>query len=89
MTTLENLRSYRLGPFAIFDFASAYGAVYFLAPKLNINRKQALWLTLPAAIIIHKLTNQETPLNKMVLGPESNTLAQLILAGMLYQGLII
>lgn len=86
MATIEKLRSYRIGPFAVFDFAMSYLAAWYGAPLLKQNREKAMWLVIPLGIVVHELIGRKTPLNKMVLGPETNIIAQAIIAGMLYKG---
>lgn len=66
------LRTFRVGPFAVFDFAISYLIVYLLAPYLyklglKLSRKQFLWLTLPFSILIHILFGKMTPLTEMFL----------------------
>jgi hypothetical protein len=84
--TITQLRSYRIGPFALFDFAASYAAAWYGAPYLKVSREKAMWLVIPAGIAVHELVGLKTPLNKMVVGPETNILAQLAIAGMVYKG---
>ena len=86
MTTIEKLRSHRIGPFAVFDFVATYVAVWYGAPHLKLPRKRAMWLAIPAGIIVHELLGLKTPLNKMVVGPGTNILAQAVIAFMIFKG---
>lgn len=90
MNVLEKVRSVRIGPFAIFDFATSYTAAWFGAPYLGrwVTRERVMWLVVPAGIVIHKLFKIDTPLNRMVFGPETNRIAQVVVALMLVKGLI-
>jgi hypothetical protein len=90
MSAIEKLRSFRVGPFAVFDFAASYTAAWYAAPYVDwyITRKQVMWLVIPTAIAVHRLIGIETPLNKMVLGSEPNRIAQAVAALMLYKGLV-
>jgi len=90
MNVLEKVRSVRIGPFAVFDFAATYTAAWFLAPKLDwyLRREQVMWLAVPTGIVIHKLFKIETPLNTMVFGPDTNRIAQVVVALMLVKGLV-
>jgi hypothetical protein len=90
MNTIEKLRSFRVGPFAVFDFAATYIAAWYLAPRLDwyLRREQVMWLAVPTGIVIHKLFKIDTPLNRMVLGPETNRIAQVVVALMLVKGLV-
>lgn len=89
MNTIDKLRSHRIGPFAIFDFAASYAGMWMLAPYLKnyATRKQLMWLTVPIGIATHVVSGQATPLNKMVLGPDYNFFAQAVVAYMLYRGI--
>lgn len=89
---IELLRSYRIGPFAIFDFAISYIAIYFLAPCLSklfakigvrINREQWLWLTLPIALITHLIFSPNTPFTKMFFNLSGGIIPKLIIVLML------
>lgn len=86
------LRSFRIGTFAIFDFAISYIAMYFLAPYLSklfaligihINREQWLWLTLPIALVFHLIFKVNTPFTKMILNPSGGWIAKLVIIFML------
>jgi hypothetical protein len=85
MSLIKKLREPRIGPFAIFDFAASYTAAWFSAPYLKsyVSREQLLYLTVPLGILVHAIFKIETPLNKMVMGPEGNTLARIIVLAML------
>ena len=87
--SVTKLRSYRIGPFAIFDFASAYLGSWYVAPYLSkwLTRTQVMWLAVPAGVVAHIAVGVETPLNKMVVGPGSNVFAQAVVALMVYKGL--
>lgn len=72
MNFIEVLRSYRIGPFAIFDFAATYLVAYLVGPYLKkigipISREQFMYLVLPISILVHLVFKVETPLTKMVL----------------------
>ncbi len=86
------LRSFRIGPFAIFDFAISYIAMYFLAPYLSklfaligihVNTEQWLWLTLPIALFFHVVFSINTPLTKMFLDSSGGITAKLVVVFML------
>lgn len=88
METITFLRSFRICPFAIFDFAVSYLFMYFIAPYvrkigINLNRKQLLWLTLPLSIVIHIVFNVMTPLTKMFLDPYGSYWLKIIILFML------
>lgn len=73
MIPIEFLRQFRLGDYAIFDVAIAFLGIYLLSPwlsklflkiKIDIPKKNWLYLTLPIGIISHLLVGQITPLTK-------------------------
>ena len=68
MNLIQELRKPRIGPFAIFDFATALGGAYLLAPKLGVSRKAGVLMAIPAGIVVHELLGIDTPLNRMVFG---------------------
>lgn len=96
MITIEYLRSFRLGPFAIFDFAISYVGVYLLVPMLNkiispLNRSlthfQWMLLVLPLSILFHIIFRNFTPLTKQALDLSGHYLLKIALIAMLYFGL--
>ena len=71
MTTIDLLRQYRLGGYAIFDFALSFLVVYLLSPllsklfrkiRVDIPKRSWLFFTLPFSISIHLLTGNLTPM---------------------------
>lgn len=90
--TITFLRSFRIGPFAIFDFAVSYIAMYFLAPYLSklfaligitVNREQWLWLTLPIALVAHLIFRPDTPFTKMFLDLHGGWIVKIVIVVML------
>ncbi len=73
MITIESLRQFRLGEYAIFDMTLAFVGMGLLSPvlsklfdliKLEISRKIWLIWTLPISILIHLLVGQRTLMTK-------------------------
>ncbi len=96
MITIEYLRSFRIGEFAIFDFSLAYIGVYLLVPILNkiilptkrqLSHFQWILLVLPLSIVFHLLTGNMTPLTKLAIDLSSGYGLKAILILMLYFGL--
>lgn len=90
------LRSYRIGSFSIFDFATAYLGIYLVAPLLSklflrlgldIPRSSWLWLTLPISLLVHLALGLSTPLMNMLFDPTGHYLTKLVMIAMLYMGL--
>ncbi len=96
MITIEYLRSFRIGEFAIFDFTLAYLGVYLLVPILNkiilptkrqLSHFRWILLVLPLSIIFHLIFGNMTPLTKLALDPTAGYGLKAILLIMLYLGL--
>lgn len=96
MISIEYLRSFRIGEFAIFDFTLAYLSVYLLTPMLNkiisptrrkLSRFQWLLLVLPLSIIFHLATGNITPLTELAIDPNAGYVLKALLLIMLYFGL--
>ena len=93
---LEFLRSFRIGPFAIFDFTVSYLGFYILSPiiikifnflGITITRANIMWLVLPISILTHILVGTYTPLTKMFLETGNYFILKLVILYMLYKGL--
>ncbi|MFA6519028.1 MAG: hypothetical protein WCV93_05280 [Candidatus Shapirobacteria bacterium] len=78
MNYLDYLRQFKIGPFAIFDTALAYLAIFLLSPlltklfsvfHLSVSRVALLWLTLPISVLFHLIFRQNTPLMKILSDP--------------------
>lgn len=96
MITIETLRSVRIGPFTVFDTATAYIGVFLLAPLLTklfsryhsyISRTQWVWLTLPIAVVFHLALSLNTPFVALLFHFPSAFIAIPLLIFMLYMGL--
>lgn len=92
MDLITLLRSFRVGPFAIFDFAISYLIVYLLSPYLyrmgvKLSRKQFLWLTLPFSILVHILFGSMTPLTKMFLNPHGDYWVKILVIFMIFMAI--
>ncbi len=91
------LRTFRIGPFAIFDFAISYLAVWIFAPFIiklvsyigfHPTRANLMWLVVPASILAHILVGTYTPLTKMFLNPSGDYIVKIIVLLMLYKGFV-
>lgn len=96
MLSLSYLRHFRLGGFAIFDFAVSFLGIYLLSPLLSrlflkigirIPRNNWLYLTLPLSIVFHLLVNKITPMTKNFLDPHGHYILKIIILGLLFLGL--
>lgn len=96
MDIVSTLRQYRIGPYSIFDFATAYLGIFIVSPlltrlaarfNLNISRTNWLWLTIPIGIITHIIIRQHTLLTSQFLNPNGDYLVKIIVLFMVYMGL--
>lgn len=71
MTTIEFLRQFKLGEYAIFDLVASFFGIYLLSPflskifkkiRLDIPKVNWLYLTLPIGILAHILVGNITPM---------------------------
>jgi len=76
MTTIEFLRQFRLGGYALFDFAVTFLFIYLIAPllsKLLLNvrivmpKHNRLFLAIPLWVLVHILVGSITPLTQNVI----------------------
>lgn len=97
MISIEYLRQFRIGPFTIFDTATAYMGILILSPiltwlvsklHLKIPIISWLWFTLPLSVIFHTILHQSTPLMKILANPGVSQfyIAVFILLTMTYMG---
>jgi hypothetical protein len=96
MNSLEFLRQFKLFNYAVFDFAVTFIAVYFLSPflsriflkvRINIPRKNWLFLALPLSIPIHVLVGEITPMTENFLDLNNYYLLKIIILILVVFGL--
>jgi len=96
MNPIEFLRQFRLGGYAIFDFAVAFLGIYLLSPllskiflklRLDIPKLNWLFLTLPISIIVHLLIGQTTLMTKNFLDIHGHYILKILILGLLILGI--
>jgi hypothetical protein len=96
MITIEYLRQFRVGGFAIFDFATAFLGVLILSPMLRwLFRKVGLeipirsWVffTLPIGILTHILIGRKTPMTVEFLDLGGHYLLKAVILGLFILGI--
>jgi len=89
MGIISKLREYKVGPFAIFDFVTAYGGAYLVSSytKKYISKERLMYLVLPTAIITHIVLGIKTPLTDMVIDPKGGWIAKAVVGGSLVQAI--
>lgn len=95
MNTIEFLRQFRIGPFAIFDFAISYIGFYVASPliiklfaylNITVTKVNIMWLVLPISILTHIIVGAHTPLTKMFLNLSDYYILKTIVIFMIYMG---
>ena len=96
MITIEYLRNFKIGEYAIFDLTVSFLGIWLLSPllsqafrliKLDIPRQNWLFLTLPIGIIFHLAVGRYTPMTKYFLDPSGHYLLKIFLITLLILGL--
>ena len=94
--TIELLRQFRVGGYALFDFVVSFLCIYILAPVLSkifhtvhieIPRKSWLFFTLPIGIITHLAIGNRTRMTKDFLDPQGHFLLKFLIIGLFLYGL--
>lgn len=93
---IEWLRSFRLDEYAIFDITVSFLGMLVLSPllsylfkkiKINIPKKNWLYLTLPIGILVHILVGQNTKMVVNFLDPNSHYVLKGLLLILFYLGI--
>ena len=97
MHIISFLRQFRIGQFAIFDFALAFLGILLISPLLSkifmkigieIPRRSWLFFTLPIGIFAHLLIGRMTPMTKEFLDINGHYLLKAIIIGSFILGMI-
>ncbi len=96
MIALEYLRQFRIGGYAFFDLAVSFVGIYLLSPllsklflklRIEIPKRNWLFLTLPIGIIIHLLTGNMTLMTKDLMDLRSHYILKILILGLLILGI--
>ena len=96
MSTLEFLRQFRFGEYAIFDLAVSFLGVYLLSPllskifrkiKIDIPKRNWLFLTLPLSILIHLAVGKITPMTRDFMDMHGHYILKIVIFALLIFGL--
>lgn len=96
MVPIEFLRQFRFSGYAIFDFIAAFLGIYLLAPllskiflkiRIDIPKRNWLFLTLPIGIAAHLLVGNITPMTKDFLDIQSHYILKILILGLLIFGI--
>lgn len=81
MGIFEFLRQFRIGEYAIFDFAASFLVMYFMAPVLtkavrhfgvDVPKWTWMYFTIPLSVLAHLLVGTITPLTQHVIDPHGS-----------------
>jgi hypothetical protein len=87
MLTLDFVRSFRIGPYALFDLLLALVTIYVFAPllaklflkiRLWIPKSSWLWFTLPISILVHVIVLRFTPMTRDFFDPHGHYVIKVI-----------
>ena len=96
MIPIEYLRQFRFNGYAIFDFVVVFIGMYLLAPllsklflklRIDIPRKNWLFLALPIGIITHLLVGKITPMTRDFINLNDHYILKIIIISLLIIGL--
>ncbi|MFA6486592.1 MAG: hypothetical protein WCT40_04485 [Candidatus Magasanikbacteria bacterium] len=97
MLTLEWLRQFRLGEYAIFDLVVSFVGITLLSPllsklfkKLRLDIPKRSWIiwTLPLSIFVHLIFSKFTPMTKYFFDPSGHYILKILIITMVVGGLI-
>ncbi len=96
MVTIEFLRQFRFGGYAIFDFVLAFVGIYLISSSLSkiflkfriyIPKQNWLFLTLPISILTHLLVGKITPMTRNFLDIHGHYILKIVILILLFFGL--
>jgi hypothetical protein len=98
MLTVTFLRQFRIGEYAIFDFTVALLGLALLSPllswlcrkffKLEVPKKNWVFLTLPIGIVTHLIIGPITPMTRDFIDLSGHYTLKVIILGLLVLGLM-
>lgn len=96
MNTIEFLRQFRLGGYAIFDFAVSFLGIYLLAPllsklfrkiRVDVPKKNWLFLTVPISVLTHIAAGNITPLTANTINLHDHYIVKILITILLFFGI--
>jgi hypothetical protein len=96
MLTVTFLRQFRIGEYAIFDFTVAFLGLALLSPllswlcrkifKLEVPKKNWVFLTLPIGIVTHLIVGPITPMTRDFIDPSGHYTLKVVILGLAVLG---
>ena len=89
--TIEYLRQFRVGGYAIFDLVVSFLGIYLLSPlltklflklKIRISKLSWMYLTLPMSIVVHLAVGNMTQMTRDFLDLSGHYWIKLIILGL-------
>ncbi|MFH2232258.1 MAG: hypothetical protein ABII13_03770 [Patescibacteria group bacterium] len=96
MFSIEYLRQFRIGSYAIFDFAVTFLGIYLLSPllsklfrklRIDVPKRNWLYLALPISIVAHLLVGEITPMTKNFLDIHGHYILKILIVSLLVLGI--
>ncbi len=96
MPPIEFLRQFRIAEYAVFDFVASFIGIYLLAPflsklflklRVDIPKRNWLFLTLPIGIVVHLLVGSITPMTRDFLDLGGHYILKIFILVLLFFGL--
>lgn len=96
MISIEFLRQFRIGEYAIFDFTLAFLGIYLLSPllskiflkiRIDIPKLNWIFLTLPISVLTHLLVGKITPMTRNFLDIHGHYILKVIILELLIIGI--
>ncbi|MEK7655420.1 MAG: hypothetical protein AAB386_01960 [Patescibacteria group bacterium] len=96
MISIDNLRQFRIAGYAVFDFAVSFLGIYLLSPllsklfhkiRIDIPKRNWLFLTLPISILVHLLIGRITPMTKNFLDLNGHYILKILIVGLAIFGM--
>ncbi len=92
MISIEYLRTFKIGEYAIFDIATSFIGILILSPLLSkafrlihleIPLLSWMYFVFPLSILTHLLTNNMTAMTKYFIDPSGHYLLKIFIVGLL------
>jgi hypothetical protein len=96
MISIEYLRQFRIAGYAVFDIAVSFLGIYLLSPllsrlfrkiRIDIPKRNWLFLTLPIGILVHLLIGRITPMTKNFLDLNGHYILKILIIGFAVLGI--
>jgi len=96
MNTIDILRQFRIGGYALFDLGVSFLGIYLLSPllsklflklRIKITKRSWLFFTLPLSILVHIIVGNITPMTKNFIDVHGHYFLKIIILGLFILGI--